>query len=281
MKIHSVCIVKDEGDIVGDVITEANEWSDYIYIYDNGSTDGTTEILKGLADKYSSVIFYKYSDRQFENSLRGELFHAFKHKSETGDWWCRLDGDEFYMDDPRQFLKQIEDNSNAISHSSFNYYFTDKDLEKYKKEQDSFSYKDLRYYKNNWSEIRFVKDNGHLYWPSNGSWPLLNMNIYSKKIRVKHYQYRNPQQIRRRVKNRKSGLKNFDPLRKKKFNFIDHSSIINLEERRVSHKALNYDEGNGELTARNNLPMWRPDNTLLKKSKTFIKNVLFRLNLLK
>jgi glycosyltransferase involved in cell wall biosynthesis len=45
MKIRSICLVKDEADIVKDVITDARQWSDYNYIYDNGSTDGTTEIL--------------------------------------------------------------------------------------------------------------------------------------------------------------------------------------------------------------------------------------------
>jgi hypothetical protein len=281
MKIHSICLVKDEADIVRDVVLDARKWSDYIYIYDNGSTDGTTEILKELGDTYSDVIFYKWSDRQFDNSLRGVLYHAFSSNSEKGDWWCRLDADEFYIDDPRQFLRQIDDGSNAVSHSSFNFYFTDKDLKKYKKDPDSFSYKDLRYYKNNWSEIRFIHDNGHLYWPSNGSWPTMNMNIYNKKIRAKHYQYRNPDQIQKRVKNRKSGLKNFDPHRKKKFNFIEDSSIFNLEERLVSHKALDRYEGNGQWVANDNLPMWKPDDSPVAEIKTFIKNVLFRLNLLK
>ena len=46
MKIHSICVVKNEADIVGYCLREALKWSDYVYVYDGESTDGTWEVVK-------------------------------------------------------------------------------------------------------------------------------------------------------------------------------------------------------------------------------------------
>lgn len=280
MKIHSICLVKDEADIVGDVVKDAARWSDYIYIYDNGSTDGTTDILKDLAEEFSNIIFYKWSDRAFHNTIRGEVFHAFKQNAQQGDWWCRLDGDELYIDDPRSFLSEIKDGSNAVLHSSYNYYFTDKDLKKYNENFVNFSYKDLRYYKNNCSEVRFVKDNGHLYWPSSSSWPLMNMDINDKKIRVRHYQYRDPEQIKKRAKNRSAAYVNFNDYERRSIGYLDSSAIVSKEDFIISHDALDYDDGDKPLVAQKDIRVWKPDNSLLSKVKIYSKNILFRLNLI-
>jgi hypothetical protein len=280
MRIHAICLVKDEADIVGDVIVDARQWADYIYIYDNGSTDGTTDILKGLAGQYSNVIFYKWSDRHFHNTIRQDIYHAFKQNARKGDWWCRLDADEFYIDDPHIFLKNIDNGFNAVFHSSFNYYFTDKDLVTFKHDPASFSYKDLHYYKNNSSEIRFVKDNGHLYWPPSSSWPLINMDIYHKKIRVKHYQYRKPEQIKKRIKNRKLAYKGFDPYDNRNIGSLASSAILDRENRLVDHSVLDYDNGHKSLVSNGATVEWKPDDSLPTKGKVAIKNMLYRLNLL-
>ncbi|HYW33916.1 MAG TPA: glycosyltransferase family 2 protein [Balneolaceae bacterium] len=280
MKIHSICLVKDEADIVGDVVKDAYRWSDYIYIFDNGSTDGTTEVLKDFAGQHKNIIFYKWSDEPFKETLRGELYHAFKQNAQKGDWWCRLDADEFYIDNPQSFLRQIDNRYNAVSHSSYTYYFTDKDLEDYKENPDSFTYRDLNYYKNDFSELRFVKDNGHLYWPPSSSWPKINMKIYPAKIRVRHYQYRNPGQITKRAENRNLAYENFDPYKKRNIGFLDKTAILDAEGRLVSHKFLEYDNGDDKLVARENLPEWKPDDHLLKRIKISVKNILFRLNIL-
>lgn len=280
MNIHCICLVKDEGDIVGDVVSDARKWADYIYIYDNGSTDGSTEVLKDLSEKFDEIIFYKWSDRHFHNTIRHEIYHAFKHNSKKGDWWCRLDADEFYIDNPRQFISQIDDGSNTLLHSSYNYYFTEKDLEQYNRDPDSFSYKHLKYYKNNWSEIRFVRDNGHLYWPPSSSWPVINMKIFDKKIRVRHYQYRSPEQIRKRAENRKLAYPDFDPYKKRNIGFLGKEAIIDPELRLVSHKVLDYDSGDHSLKANEDIPEWKGNISLINRLKILVKNGLFRLNLL-
>ena len=107
MKIHSITVVKNEADIIQSTIKEALKWSDYIYVYDNGSDDGTWELVQQLAS--DRVIAWKSDDKPFRESLRGEVFNHFRERAQPGDWWCRLDGDEFYtVQCPRQFLEKVK-----------------------------------------------------------------------------------------------------------------------------------------------------------------------------
>ncbi len=97
--------------------------------------------------------------------------------------------------------------------ASFQYYFTDRDLAEY--ERDPAAYADdvpverkCRWYINNWSEQRFFRYSPKLVW-AEGNWPQMGYNaIYPKRIRLKHYQYRSPQQIQRRLDSRRNAPAN-------------------------------------------------------------------------
>jgi hypothetical protein len=96
--------------------------------------------------------------------------------------------------------------------ASFEYYFTDKDLERYN--QNSALYADdvpieekCRYYINNWSEPRFFRYKKSLLWEKSSIKNVSHMPsgmgaAYNKRIKLKHFQYRSPQQIQKRLDTR-------------------------------------------------------------------------------
>ena len=49
MKIHGLCVVKNEADIIEQTLRSAATWCDWIYVLDNGSSDGTWEKVQRLA----------------------------------------------------------------------------------------------------------------------------------------------------------------------------------------------------------------------------------------
>lgn len=205
MKIHCICIAKNESDIIAQTLTKASEWCDYIYVVDNASEDSTWEKVLDLSKKYP-VIPHKQDNRTFYDGMRAEIFHDFRSNSQPGDWWCRLDADEFYIDDPRTFLNTVPNRYQAVWGASFQYYFTDQDLERYQQDPRSFSdnvsvEEKCRYYLNDWSENRFFKYDPNIVWDKNRGWPYFGA-IYPQRIRLKHYQYRSPQQIQRRFMDR-------------------------------------------------------------------------------
>lgn len=57
MKIFAIMLVKNEADIVKSVILDAKKWADRIFILDNGSTDGTWEIIQSLGSYKSKPKF--------------------------------------------------------------------------------------------------------------------------------------------------------------------------------------------------------------------------------
>ena len=56
----------------------------------------------------------------------------------------------------------------------------------------------IRHYQNNWSEPRFVRHRENLRWEAE-TWPPNRGLSSPKRIRLKHYQYRSPEQIARRI----------------------------------------------------------------------------------
>lgn len=216
MKIHGMCLVKNESDIVPQSLKAATEWCDFIYVYDNGSTDGTWEQVLDLAKKYKQVIPFQRKIFPFQDNLRKEIFDNYRQKSSDDDWWCRLDADEIYIDDPRIFLAKIPSEYRVVVSASFGYYFTDKDLALYN--QNPSLYADhvpieqkCRYYLNNWSEPRFFRYSRDIIWNEDDlGWPsfVWQSSIYPVKIWLKHYQYRSPQQIQKRLDTRHETIVN-------------------------------------------------------------------------
>jgi glycosyltransferase involved in cell wall biosynthesis len=209
MRIHSVCVVKNEGDIIGQSLTAAAKWSDFIYVLDNGSTDGTWEKVLALSCRLRQVVPFRKEDGPFDNALRAEIFKHYRRQSVPGDWWCKLDADEFYIDSPREFLARVPAKYDNVWSASFQYYLTEKDMVRFV--ENPALYGDdvpvgqkCRYYLNNWSELRFFKYSDRIRWSQYV--PDLLMRAYPQRIRLKHYQYRSPQQIERRLVTRQPAM---------------------------------------------------------------------------
>jgi glycosyltransferase involved in cell wall biosynthesis len=212
MKIHGLCLVKNEADVVEETLISALYWCDQIYVFDNGSSDGTWELVKELAKQHSQIVPYKQDDVIYTNGLRADIFNAFRSNAGPRDWWCWLDADEFYIDDPRIFLNKIPDRFRIVWSASFAYYFTDQDAISYK--QDPTKYlsiplqERLRYYGNHWGEPRFFRHSEDITWTRDHGFPetLWEALAYPVRIWLKHYQYRSPEQIERRLLTRRPAI---------------------------------------------------------------------------
>ncbi|HEY9698674.1 MAG TPA: glycosyltransferase family 2 protein [Trichocoleus sp.] len=235
-KIHSICVVKNEVDIIGYCLEQASQWSDYIYIYDNGSTDGTWE--KVLSIQNEKIIAWKQDDKVFQESLRGEVFNAFKHQARPGDWWCRLDSDEFYVQSPREFLANVSPYNHVVWGIAIEYYLTDKDIHSINFETSTPEILSLlRYYKAENSEPRFFKHRNSLVW-DNGSWPKHMGVVEQERIFYKHYKYRSPTQIKQRLDTRRQS-------RERGFPGWEHAAETDWRQKIVSFEKLHYDTHKG------------------------------------
>jgi hypothetical protein len=213
MKIHGLCLVKNEVDVLQETLLSGLNWCDHIYIFDNGSNDGSWELVRTLAEQHMQIVPYKQDAVLYSNGLRADIFNAFRSNAGPQDWWCALDADEFYIDDPRIFLAKIPGHLQTVWSASLNYYFTDQDAVSYQQDPVKFLQtpiqQRLRYYYNNWGELRFFRHSDDIVWTrTQGGFPPTMFTAPACPIRIwlKHYQYRSPEQIERRLRTRRPAM---------------------------------------------------------------------------
>lgn len=251
-RIFGISLVKNEADIIRHSLRAALEWCDYIFVYDNGSDDGTWQKVRRLACREPRIVPYKRAAVPFHDSLRAEVRAAFSCLASPGDWWCNLDADEFYIDNPRDFLARVPRRFDIVWSASFQYYFTEKDAARYKCDPAAFArtpvQERLRYYVNNWSEPRFLRHRPR-------SSRTITLRSFPGRIRLKHFQYRSPEQIEKRLATRgpaiaagiflHEGRPDWSPRR--------HTSVVSKEihtprswrERIADSRNLIFDPGDG------------------------------------
>lgn len=236
MKIFSILVVKDEADIIQYSIEKALAWSDYIFIVENMSTDGTWELISKLYHNHPKIKIWGRYGGEFTETIRQIAFNQFESMLQYGDWICRLDADEEYIDDPKIFLSQLPTKCDHVNNISFHYYFTEKDYENEINTGDtSWHEGKLKHYHAHHSEIRFIKYCNYTYWQQNRGWPHTLLHPAEIAIRLKHYQYRNISQIKRRLQIRIQESSN---------DYFAHEKA----DRRIMYKKLfNYDPTDFEL----------------------------------
>jgi glycosyltransferase involved in cell wall biosynthesis len=238
-RIHSIVLVKNEADIIAHCLKEAAKWSDFIYVYDNGSTDGTWEIVRALSSP--QIIPFKQDRKPFREHLRAEVFAAFRSNARCGDWWCRLDADELYLDDPRAFLGGLRAHECVVWGLPVEYYLTLEDitLMDFSRPIDEVLSL-IRHYKITWSETRFFKYRDSLKWRPPASWPRHMGPVAISRIRYRHYKYRSPSQIQLRLAVRQESRRNG-------FQGWDHAKETDWHQKLVVASTVEYDGGDSEL----------------------------------
>ena len=208
MRIHGICLIKNESDILRYFFRESLRWCDRIYVFDNGSTDMTWDVVNEIAREHSQVIPALQDGCPFDDCLRGRVFRQFRGEAAAGDWWCRLDADELYIDDPRAFLARVPPHDHVVWSTHLQYYLTTADLGRFTREDELRApeidaTKLPRYYTANAGEARFFRHRARLHWPERAAWPHHLGVVTPERIRLRHLQYRSPAQIQRRLDTRR------------------------------------------------------------------------------
>jgi len=207
MKIIGIMVVKNEGDIIRHTLTANRKSFDRILVLDNGSTDQTWDVVKEIAANDHGIVAFARTEEPFRDSLRSRVFNAHRNEAKPGDWWCRLDADEVYLDDPRAFLAKVPTHHHVVWSIHLQFYLTASDLVRFPVQngpppemQESHL---PHHYRCNFSEARFFRHRNNLVW-GDTSWPSRMGVVTPKRIKVCHYQYRSPQQISLRLTTRKA-----------------------------------------------------------------------------
>lgn len=209
MRIFGLTLVKNEGDILEQSMNDALTWCSKVAIVDNGSTDNTVEVITKLVNSHHGRIVYCGQEEvPFSNALRRIPFEALKAEAARGDWWCRLDADEFYPTDPRPVLRSVNPAEHVVFSIHLQYYYTDVDHARWLAGEETIAdrarpiQQRRRYYRADHSEERFIRHRPGLVWQPGASWPTHKGLHSAIRMPVQHFKYRDPEQIQRRLRTR-------------------------------------------------------------------------------
>ena len=205
MKIYSLLLVKNEADVITASLVDACRWSDKIIVIDNGSTDGTWEMIQSLAQTHPQIVPWMQYTGPFHIGLRAKAFRAFRKELTANDWWCvRLDADEFFPGDVRGFLAGVPKQYRTVKKYSTDYILTRDDVAQYTFTGD-FA-KDRKYITHalpvHRQERRFMRHSPWLVWLERWRYPHPWGRVSPTPIPVDHYQFRSPQQMAKRYATR-------------------------------------------------------------------------------
>lgn len=207
MRFHALLPVRDEADIIEQCLSHLLSWADSIYVFDTGSVDNTWEIVQGIADRDSRVRpLEKRAVYYSEGKLRGYLFHHARQAMEEGDWFLRVDADEFHHIAPPTFVRQhMRPHETIAYHQYYNFELTDDIVQEWgtgartlDDRKQPIEKRLNKYSLSRYSEPRLCRYRSTMKWPVGVSFPINAGYIAKKRLPIRHYPHRDPIQLRRR-----------------------------------------------------------------------------------
>ena len=201
--------VRDEADIIGQCLYHALRWADEIYVFDTGSVDNTWEIVQEFASREKRVVPMRKEPVFFsEARLRGYMFHVARQRMREGDWFLRIDADEFHHITPPQFVKNCMRKHETVAyHQYYDFRLLRSELDQWNRGEETLKNRqrpieDRRrhYTVSRYSEPRLCRYRTTMQWPAKVSFPFNAGYVARERLPIRHYPHRDPVQLERRCK---------------------------------------------------------------------------------
>jgi glycosyltransferase involved in cell wall biosynthesis len=203
--IDAICLVKNEDDVIAQSLLFATQYCDRIFVIDNGSTDDTWTIVNDLARQNPVIVPFEQTLSPYGDWLRARVFNEIHSKRPDDHWWMILDADEFFAEDPRVAIDAaVRQRADLITTWQIQFYFTDRDLHAWTEGKDCREEPIVsrrRYYQINWQEPRLFRNRSQRRWDTQASIKVPDGLSRTSSYRPlnRHYQFRDPEQMNKRV----------------------------------------------------------------------------------
>lgn len=206
-RIHCLLPVRDEADVIEECLNELLSWATTVFVFDTGSVDETWEIIQEMARIDKRIRPVAKDAVYFNDSIvRGFLFEKAREHMRDGDWFLRVDSDEFYHISPRDFIKEHLRKHETVAYGKyFEFAFTSKDLDRWKTEEYTLSDRAISiserrryYFTDPHAEPRLFRYRSSMKWPGASSAPFHAGMIARTRLPIRHYPNRDPVQMKRR-----------------------------------------------------------------------------------
>lgn len=208
-QFHALLPVRDEADIIGQCLRHILNWADAIYVFDTGSTDETWEIVQDFAGRDRRILPLRKDHVYYsEPLLRGWMFHQARKKMRNGDWFLRVDADEFHHIPPPEFVKtRLRKHETIAWHQYYDFRLTVSEAKAWESGKETLAdrsrpIEQRRHWftPSDYSEPRLCRYRETMQWPSTHSFPVNSGYVARERLPIRHYPHRDPVQLDRRCR---------------------------------------------------------------------------------
>ena len=209
MRFHILLPVRDEADIIGQCLRHLLTWADAIYVFDTGSVDDTWEIVQDFTARDRRVIPLKKDAVYYsEPLLRGWMFHQARGHMRNGDWFLRVDADEFHHIPPPEFVKtHLRQHETIVWHQYYDFRLRAWEVSAWEDGKETLADRQRPieerrqwFTVGDYSEPRLCRYRETMQWPTSHSFPVNAGYVSRKRLPIRHYPHRDPEQLRRRCR---------------------------------------------------------------------------------
>jgi glycosyltransferase involved in cell wall biosynthesis len=209
MKFHALLPCRDEADIIGQCLEHALTRADAIYIFDTGSLDNTWEIVQDFASRDKRIVPIRKEPVYFSDTrLRSYMFHVARQHMREGDWFLRVDADEFHHISPPEFVRDCMRKHETVAyHQYYDFRLLQSEVDAWNRGEETLKdrqrpIEDRRrfYTVNTYSEPRLCRYRETMQWPVTVSFPFNAGYVARERLPIRHYPHRDPAQLERRCR---------------------------------------------------------------------------------
>lgn len=209
MRFHCLLPVRDEADILDQCLRQLLTWADVIFVFDTGSVDQTWEIVQDLAAKEKRIVPMEKQPVFFsETKLRSYMFNIARKQMCDGDWFLRVDADEFHHIPPPEFVKNHMRKHETIAyHQYYDFRLLQSEVEAWNRGEENLSDRTRpieerrrHYTVSPYSEPRLCRYRSTIKWPMTVSFPFNAGYVARERLPIRHYPHRDPVQLERRCR---------------------------------------------------------------------------------
>ena len=207
MKFYALLPVRDEEDIILENLEAISSWADGIFIFDTGSVDDTWRLINEYSETCPKILWKQQRAVYYtESAVRGLIFDEARKFMKNGDWFLRVDADEFHDVSPRDFVsKHLRSFESVVWHQYFNFELLENEavsLLDYgavmKERLLPIAERRCWYSTSHYSEPRMFQYRDSMKWPDKRSQPF-NGGIRARvRLPIRHYPHRDPLQLKKR-----------------------------------------------------------------------------------
>lgn len=217
-RFHALLPVRDEADIIGHSLRHLLTWADAIYVFDTGSVDNSWEIVQDYAARDRRVIALRKDAVFFSDTeIRGWIFHQARQQMREGDWFLRVDADEFHHLRPPDFVQtRLRKHETVVWHQYYDFRLTASEVRAWEAGEETaldrvrpIEQRRQWFTASIYSEPRLFRYRETMRWPGSRSLPYNAGFVARERLPIRHYPHRDPDQLRRRVRLRALMMANY------------------------------------------------------------------------